>query len=168
MWMLGPVESVVAMTATQLVNVETEDTAAVLLRFTNGALGIVEATTATRPVDLEGSLSILGERGTVVIGGFAVNELATWKFEEPTAEDATVIEESRTTPDNVYGFGHQAFIENVIRTIRGQGAALVDGLEGRKSIEVINAIYESVQRGCEVALRYRPKLSPLGKPKGHA
>ncbi|HEY1551364.1 MAG TPA: Gfo/Idh/MocA family oxidoreductase, partial [Kofleriaceae bacterium] len=71
MWMLGPVESVVAMTATQLVNIETEDTAAVLLRFANGALGIVEATTATRPVDLEGSLSILGERGTVVIGGFA-------------------------------------------------------------------------------------------------
>jgi UDP-N-acetyl-2-amino-2-deoxyglucuronate dehydrogenase len=167
MWMLGPVESVIAMTATQLVNVETEDTAAVLLRFTNGALGIVEATTATRPVDLEGSLSVLGERGTVVIGGFAVNELATWKFEEPTAEDATVIDESRTLPDNVYGFGHQAFIENVIKTIRGQGAALVDGLEGRKSIEVINAIYESVQTGREVPLRYRPKLSPLGKPKGH-
>jgi predicted dehydrogenase len=168
MWMLGPVESVVAMTATQLVNVETEDTAAVLMRFANGALGIVEATTATRPVDLEGSLSILGERGTVVIGGFAVNELSTWKFEEPTADDANVIEESRTMPDNVYGFGHQAFIENVVRTIRGQGAALVDGLEGRKSIEVINAIYESVQTGREVALRYRPRLSPLGKPKGHA
>ncbi|HEY3804333.1 MAG TPA: Gfo/Idh/MocA family oxidoreductase [Kofleriaceae bacterium] len=167
MWMLGPVESVVGMTATQLVNVETEDTAAVLLRFANGALGIVEATTATRPVDLEGSLSILGERGTVVIGGFAVNELSTWRFEEPTADDASVIEESRTQPDNVYGFGHQAFIENVVKTIRGQGAALVDGLEGRKSIEVINAIYESVQTGREVALRYRPKLSPLGKPRGN-
>jgi UDP-N-acetyl-2-amino-2-deoxyglucuronate dehydrogenase len=168
MWMLGQVESVVAMTATQLVNVETEDTAAVLLRFTNGALGIVEATTATRPVDLEGSLSILGEKGTVVIGGFAVNELVTWKFENPTPEDASAIEDSRTMPDNVYGFGHEAFINNVVRTIRGQGAALVDGLEGRKSIEVINAIYESVQTGREVSLRYRPRLSPLGKPRGGA
>jgi len=168
MWMLGQVESVVAMTATQLVNVETEDTAAVLLRFTNGALGIVEATTATRPVDLEGSLSVLGEHGTVVIGGFAVNELATWKFDKPTPEDTSVIEESRTMPENVYGFGHTAFIDNVVRTIRGQGAALVDGLEGRKSIEVINAIYESVQTGREVTLRYRPRMSPLGKPKGHA
>ena len=101
----------------------------------------------------------------MVIGGFAVNELSTWKFEEPAPEDASVIEESRTMPDNVYGFGHQAFIENVVRTIRGQGAALVDGLEGRKSIEVINAIYESVQTGREVALRYRPRLSPLGKPR---
>jgi predicted dehydrogenase len=165
MWMLGPVESVFAMTATRLVNVETEDTAAVVLRFTNGALGIVEATTATRPVDLEGSLSILGERGTVVIGGFAVNELDTWKFENAAPEDETVIAESRTKPDNVYGFGHQAFIENVVKTIRGQGAALVDGLEGRKSIEVINAIYESVQTGREVPLRYKPRHSPLGRKR---
>src|SRR5262245_42225672 len=134
MWMLGDVESVYAKTATRLVDVETEDTAAVVLQFTSGALGIIEATTATRPVDLEGSLSILGERRTVVIGGFAVNELVTWKFEDETPEDKTVIEESRTLPDNVYGFGHQAFMENVIRTIRGQGAALVDGLEGRRSI----------------------------------
>ncbi|HEY0250686.1 MAG TPA: Gfo/Idh/MocA family oxidoreductase [Kofleriaceae bacterium] len=164
MWMLGPVQSVFAMTATQLVNVETEDTAAVVLRFANGALGIVEATTATRPVDLEGSLSIMGERGTVVIGGFAVNELTTWKFENPTDEDQTVVEESRTMPDNVYGFGHQAFLENVIRAVSGEGPALVDGLEGRKSIEVINAIYESVQTGQEVQLRYRPRASPLGRP----
>ena len=163
-WMLGQVESVYAMTATQLVNVETEDTAAVLLRFTSGALGIIEATTATRPVDLEGSLSILGERGTVVIGGFAVNELVTWKFEDKTSEDDLVIEQSRTMPDNVYGFGHQGFIHNVVSTIRGDGAALVDGLEGRKSIEVINAIYESAHTGREVALRYRPRQSPLGRP----
>jgi len=166
MWMMGDVQSVYAKTATRLVNVETEDTAVVVVQFTSGALGIIEATTATRPVDLEGSLSILGERGTVVIGGFAVNELVTWKFEDHSADDDTVIDESRTIPDNVYGFGHQAFIENVIRTIRGQGAALVDGLEGRKSIEIINAIYESVHTGREVTLRYRPRHSPLGYPGG--
>jgi UDP-N-acetyl-2-amino-2-deoxyglucuronate dehydrogenase len=164
MWMLGDVQSVYAKTATRLVNVETEDTAAVVVQFTSGALGIIEATTATRPVDLEGSLSILGERGTVVIGGFAVNELATWKFESAQPEDETIVADSRTQPENVYGFGHQAFIENVVETIRGQGAALVDGLEGRKSIEVINAIYESVQTGREVSLRYRPRHSPLGRP----
>lgn len=158
MWMLGPVESVVAMAATRLVNIETEDTAAVLLRFTSGALGIVEATTATRPTDLEGSLSILGERGSVVIGGFAANELKTWAFDPPTAEDVTMIAQARSVPENVYGFGHRAFIENVVRTIRGQGAALVDGLEGRKTTEVISAIYESVRTGHEVMLRYRSPL----------
>ena len=108
----------------------------------------------------------MGARGTVVIGGFAVNELVTWKFEDQSPEDDSVIDESRTVPDNVYGFGHQAFMDNVIRTIRGQGAALVDGLEGRKSIEIINAIYESVHTGREVTLRYRPKHSPLGYPGG--
>jgi predicted dehydrogenase len=163
MWMLGEVESVFAMTATQLVDIETEDTAAVVLRFTNGALGIIEATTATRPVDLEGSISVLGEHGTVVIGGFAVNELTTWRFENRQPEDETVIAESKTVPENVYGFGHTAFIQNVIKTLRGQGSALVDGLEGRKSIEVINAIYESVQTGREVSLRYKPRHSPLGR-----
>lgn len=165
MWMLGDVQSVFAKTATRLVNVETEDTAAVVLQFTNGALGIIEATTATRPVDLEGSLSLLGERGTVVIGGFAVNEMLTWRFDTMTADDENLIARTRTTPDNVYGFGHQAFIQNVVRTIRGEGAALVDGLEGRKSIEVINAIYESVHTAREVTLRYRPRHSPLGRAK---
>lgn len=163
LWMLGPVASVVAMTSTRLVEIETEDTAAVLLRFTSGALGIVEATTAARPDDLEGSLSILGERGTVVIGGFAVNALATWKFDHVAPEDATVIEESHTVPDNVYGFGHAAFLQNVVHTIRSGGTALVDGAEGRKSIEVINAIYESAQTGREISLRYRPRSSPLGR-----
>jgi UDP-N-acetyl-2-amino-2-deoxyglucuronate dehydrogenase len=164
MWMLGDVQSVYAKTSTRLVDVETEDTAAVVMQFTSGALGIVEATTATRPVDLEGSLSILGEGGTVVIGGFAVNELVTWNFENRTPEDASAIADSRTMPENVYGLGHRAFIENVICTIRGEGAALVDGLEGRKSIEVINAIYESVHTAREVTLRYRPRHSPLGRP----
>jgi predicted dehydrogenase len=163
MWMLGDVQSVYAKSATRLVDIETEDTAAVVVQFTSGALGIIEATTATRPVDLEGSLSILGERGTVVIGGFAVNEVVTWNFEDRTPEDDTVIQSSRTQPENVYGYGHQAFLNNVVQTIRGQGAALVDGLEGRKSIEVINAIYESVHTGREVPLRYRPRHSPLGR-----
>jgi len=165
MWMLGDVQSVYAKTATRLVDIETEDTAAVVLQFTSGALGIIEATTATRPVDLEGSLSILGERGTVVIGGFAVNELQTWRFEDRQPEDETIVDEARTVPDNVYGFGHQAFVENVTQAIRGQGAALVDGLEGRRSIEVINAIYESVYSGREIQLRYQQRMSPLGRKR---
>ena len=165
MWMLGDVESVYAKTSTRLVDIETEDTAAVVMQFASGALGIVEATTATRPMDLEGSLSILGERGSVVIGGFSVNQLVTWQFENRSPEDEAILAESRTMPDNVYGFGHKVFVQNVIRTIRGEGAALVDGLEGRKTIEVLDAIYESVHTGREVTLHYR-RHSPLGRPKG--
>ena len=162
-WMLGPIEAVTAMTATRLVDIETEDTAGALLRFASGALGIVEATTATRPVDLEGSLSVLGERGAVVVGGFAVNEITAWRFDSPAPEDSTVMLESRTIPDSVHGFGHRALIANVVAALRREPHALVDGREGRKSVEILNAIYESAVEHREVALPYRGARSPLGR-----
>jgi UDP-N-acetyl-2-amino-2-deoxyglucuronate dehydrogenase len=162
-WMMGEVDSVFAMTRTALVNIETEDTAAVVLRFANGALGIIEATTATRPRDLEGSISILGEKGTVEIGGFAVNEMKVWNFTEPQDGDAEVMTKYSVNPPNVYGFGHQAYYEHVVRAISSGGPNLVDGLEGRKSLELINAIYESAESGEEVPLRFRPKKSRLGQ-----
>ena len=81
-WFMGPVESVHARSARALVDIEAEDTAVATLKFRNGALGIIEATGATRPKDLEGSLSVLGEGGTVEIGGFAVNEIRHWNFVE--------------------------------------------------------------------------------------
>jgi len=104
-WMMGDVDSVYAVSTTRLVDIETEDTAVVTLQFRNGALGVIEATTATRPRDLEGSISILGERGTVEIAGFAVNEMRTWAFTEPLAEDEEVLSRYSVNPPSVYGFG---------------------------------------------------------------
>lgn len=161
-WMMGDVDSVAAMARTALVNVETEDTAAVLLRFRSGALGIIEATTAVRPKDLEGSLSILGETGTVEIGGFAVNKMRHWNFTELLSEDEDVKEKFSENPPNVYGFGHKAYYEHVVDCIRESKAQLVDGLEGRKSLELITAIYEAIETGQEVPLRFRPKECRLG------
>jgi UDP-N-acetyl-2-amino-2-deoxyglucuronate dehydrogenase len=161
-WMMGDVESVSAMGSTRLVDIEAEDTAVVILKFVNGALGVIEATTATRPKDLEGSLSILGEHGSAVIGGFAVNELVTWHFAPSTPDDDTVLEEFSVNPPNVYGFGHQAFYEHVVESINTNSRQLVDGIEGRKSLELISAIYESVETGREVKLRFRPKWAKLG------
>jgi UDP-N-acetyl-2-amino-2-deoxyglucuronate dehydrogenase len=160
-WMMGDVESVYAMASTALVDIEAEDTAVVTLRFTNGALGIIEATTATRPKDLEGSISVLGEGGTVEIGGFAVNKMKVWNFVEPTPEDESVMENYSVNPPNVYGFGHQAYYDHVVDCILNKKQHLVDGLEGRKSLELINAIYESIETGQEVKLRFRPKRSRL-------
>lgn len=128
------------MTTTRLANIEVEDTAVAILRFRNGALGSIEATTATRPKDLEGSLSILGERGSVVVKGFAMDQLATWEF----------------------AWNHTLYLQDVVETIQSGKRALVDGLEGRKSLELINAMYESAETGREVALRFRPKLCKLG------
>jgi UDP-N-acetyl-2-amino-2-deoxyglucuronate dehydrogenase len=151
-WMLGPVRSVVAMAATRLANIEADDTAAVLMRFASGAIGIVEATTATRPIDLEGSLSILGERGAVELGGFAVSEVVTWNFEQPLAADRHTISALAVGPPTVYGSGHRDFIANVVRAVRGEPAELVDGREGRRSIEILDAISEALRTGREVTL----------------
>lgn len=161
-WCMGDVESVFAKSSTALSNIEVEDTAVVTLKFSNGALGIIEATTATRPKDLEGSLSILGEKGSVEIGGFAVNEIKHWNFIDKNIEDENIVENFSTNPKDVYGFGHKAYYEHVIDCIENNKKALVDGLEGRKSLELINAIYESIETGKEVFLRFKPKKCKLG------
>jgi len=161
-WMMGDVESVVAMSSTALAKIEAEDTAVVIVRFASGALGAIEATTAARPTDLEGSISILGERGTVEIGGFAVNKMRTWKFTDPVPGDEEVMERYSVNPPSVYGFGHQAYYEHVVDCIAKDRRHLVDGLEGRRSLELINAIYESVETRREVSLRFRPSKCRLG------
>ena len=165
-WMMGPVESVFAKTTTALVKIEAEDTAVVVLRFRNGALGVIEATTAARPVDLEGSISILGEHGTVEIGGFAVNEMKTWRFASAIPGDEVVMKEYSVNPPNVYGFGHQAYYDHVVHSIAHNTQQLVDGLEGRKSLELVTAIYESVETGREIPLRFAPKRCRLGQRAG--
>ena len=161
-WMLGDVESVFARGATALAKIEAEDTAVVTLKFRNGALGVIEATTATRPKDLEGSISVLGEGGTVEIGGFAVNRMKTWSFVKPMPGDEDVMEKYSVNPPNVYGFGHQAYYDYVVNCILNDGPHLVDGLAGRKSLELINAIYESIETGQEVHLRFKPRHCKLG------
>lgn len=161
-WMMGSVESVFAMSRTALVDIEVEDTAIVCLRFANGALGIVEATTATRPKDLEGSLSILGENGTVEIGGFAVNEMKVWNFVNQTSEEKNLLNEFSNNPPDVYGFGHKEYYDHIVDCINNNSPQLVDGLEGRKSIELINAIYESVETKKEVFLKFKPRFCKLG------
>lgn len=161
-WFFGDVVSVHARATTALVKIETEDTAVATLKFRSGALGIIEATTATRPKDLEGSLSILGEKGTVEIAGFAVNQIRHWRFVDELPSDKEVVEKFSVNPPNVYGFGHQAYYEHVVDCLTSRRSALVDGLEGRKSLELISALYESIETGQEVALRFVPRLSRLG------
>lgn len=163
MWMLGEPMSVYAKTRTALVDIETEDTGVAVITFRNGAIGLVEATTAARPKDLEGSLSILGEHGTVEIGGFAVNQMRTWLFASPLPEDADVMTKYVENPPSVYGFGHQRYLEGVVAALQGDGPRLVDGLEGMRSLELIVAMYESAATGKEVPLRFRPEFSRLGQ-----
>lgn len=161
-YFMGDVVSVHARATRALVDIEAEDTAIATLEFANGALGIVEATNAARPRDLEGSLSILGEGGTVVIGGFAVNKIQTWEFSEPLPGDDEVLEKFSVNPPSVYGYGHQAYYEHVLDCLKTDSAALVDGLEGRRSLELITALYESIETGKNTTLRFRSQHSRLG------
>jgi UDP-N-acetyl-2-amino-2-deoxyglucuronate dehydrogenase len=162
-WMMGDVESVFAKGITALARVETEDTAIATLKFKNGALGLIEATTAVRPKDLEGSISILGECGTVEIGGFAVNELKVWNFVNSQPEDSEVLTKYSVNPPSVYGFGHQAYYEHVVDCISKGARVLVDGIEGRKSLELITAIYESIETGKEVYVPVKAEKCKLGR-----
>ncbi len=162
-WLMGPVESVIAKTITAFNDIEVEDTAAAIFKFKCGALGIVEATTCARPIDLEGSLSILGENGTVEIGGFAVNKMKTWIFKDDKQNTSEkILDEYAQNPPNVYGFGHYEYLKDVIDCIANNRRIPVDGIEGRKSLELINAIYESVETGREVFLQFKPSRCKLG------
>lgn len=162
MWMLGEPVSVFAKARTALVDIEAEDTGLAIVQFQNGALGCIEATTATRPRDLEGSLSILGEKGTVVIGGFAVNRIDTWQFANPEPDDERIVREANQNPPDVYGFGHLTYLDQIVTCIRTGRRALVDGFEGRRSLELVSAIYESIETSREVKLRFTPQRCRLG------
>lgn len=164
-WMLGEPVSVFAKSTTALVNIEAEDTGVALIKFKSGALGIVEATTATRPNDLEGSLSILGENGTVEVSGFALNHMKLWNFVDKIDGDDEVSTKFTQNPPNVYGFGHVAYLQHVVDAVQHNKPSLIDGLEGRKSLELITAIYESIETGKEVFLKFNSVNSRLGKKR---
>jgi UDP-N-acetyl-2-amino-2-deoxyglucuronate dehydrogenase len=162
-WMMGDVVSVHARGLTASARIEAEDTAVATMRFASGALGVVEATTATRPRDLEGSLSLLGDGGTIEIAGFAVNQMRHWNFATPEPGDEEVMERYSVNPPNVYGFGHQAYYEHLVRSIVQGTPALVDGREGRRSLELLSAIYESMAAGVEVPVPAVQRHSKLGR-----
>jgi predicted dehydrogenase len=160
-WFMGNVESVRSMASTRLVKIECEDTGVAVIRFHSGALGVLEATTATRPADLEGSISILGEKGSVVIGGYFMNELLTWNFDDKQPFDDEVFGRYGRNPGD-FAYNHGQYLRDVIASIQTKSPGLVDGWEGRKSLELITALYESIETNSDVQLRFRPKRCRLG------
>jgi UDP-N-acetyl-2-amino-2-deoxyglucuronate dehydrogenase len=156
-WLVGPVESVMAKTATMARRIEAEDSGAAVLKFRNGAIGVLEVTMLTFPRNLEGSITLLGEKGSVKIAGTAVNKIETWQFAEYDDDDR-LVEAANTSPPSVYGFGHEPYYRNVLKVLRGEAAPDTDGRGGRKSLELILGIYESAKTGREVPLPLRPRM----------
>lgn len=149
-WLIGPVERVQAMLSTAR-DIEVEDTGVMNIRFRNGALGSMSVTMLTFPNNLEGSITILGEKGTARIGGVAVNDIQIWKFDEPREYDQGIADANYQTT-SVYGFGHPAYYRNVIEVLRGNVEPDTDGREGLRSLEVLIAAYRSARDGTTVSL----------------
>ena len=148
-WLVGPVESVSASIATLGRSIEVEDTAALQLRWRKGALGTMAVTMLTYPKNLEGSIALLGETGTVKIGGPAVNQIDYWAFADESPDDA-LVEHSSYHTTSIYGFGHSSYYANVIDTLQGKSEPLCDGREGLRSLELLVGAYRSAQDGRRV------------------
>ncbi len=156
-WMMGPVESVFAYTATNARDIEGEDAAVAVLKFKNGAFATVEASTTIYPRNLEETLHIFGTTGTAGIGGVAVNKIESWRFEG--VDEATVLADQDKEPPNVYGFGHYDTIKDFIDAVDSGRQPAVPGEEGRKALEIILAIYHSVKYREEVKLPLAEKFT---------
>lgn len=150
-WLIGPVESVQAYTSTLARNIEVEDTGVMSIKWRSGALGSMNVTMLTYPRNLEGSITIIGEKGTVRIGGVAVNEIQHWEFADTDPEDEKIKNANYETT-SVYGFGHPLYYKNVIDVMRGQAVAETDGREGLKSLELLIATYLSARDGKRISL----------------
>lgn len=143
-WLIGPVDSVFAHTGTLARDIEAEDSGVAALRWRNGAMGSINVTMLTYPQNLEGSITILGEHGTVRVGGVAVNRIDEWRFADERPEDEGIRAASYET-SSVYGFGHPLYYANVIDTLRGEAEPVTDGREGLTSLELLTAIYRSAR-----------------------
>ena len=150
-WLLGNVDSVMAYTATMARRIEAEDTGCAILHFRNGIIAIINVTMLTYPKNFEGSITIIGEKGTVKIGGVAVNKIEKWEFEDYDDDDR-IAQDANYQPPNVYGFGHNPYYRNVIDVLLGKDVPSTDGRDGRKSVEIIQAIYRSAKTGKRVSL----------------
>ena len=150
-WLIGPVESVQAYTATLARNIEVEDTGVISIKWRSGALGSMNVTMLTYLKNLEGSITIIGEKGTVRLGGVAVNDIQHWEFAELDEDDEKVKAANYETT-SVYGFGHPLYYDNVIQVMRGEVEPETDGREGLRSLELLIATYLSARDGRRVSL----------------
>ena len=150
-WLIGPVDSLQAYTGTLSRNIEVEDTGTAILRWRSGAMGSINVTMLTHRKNLEGSITVIGEKGTVKIGGVAVNKIEHWDFSDENESDKDINSISYKT-SSVYGFGHSRYLANVVKVLRAESKPETDGREGLRSLELLVAIYRAAREGKKIAL----------------
>ena len=151
-WLAGNVSEVVCLKDTLARRIEMEDTGSVTMRFASGAIGAINATMLTYPKNLEGSITVLGENGTVRVGGVALNQIEHWVFSEQRATDHATLANASYQPSSVYGSGHTDYYANVLDCLQGRALPIADGCEGMKSLATILAAYDSAQSGAVVRM----------------
>lgn len=150
-WMMGSVKKVTGITKTRFRDIEMEDVGGAILEFESGALGIIEGAGTIYPTNLEETLNLFGETGTVCIGGIAVNRIENWRFSKDFEnEEQECIKSQESDPPSVYGFGHQLIIEDFIKAIESDQKPYISLEDGKRAIEVVLAIYESSRTGLPV------------------
>jgi predicted dehydrogenase len=163
LWFGGEIDSVYSMCARRLASIEAEDTAVAVIRFASGALGALEATTATRPGNLEGSFSVLGEGGSVELAGPSANCVKTWSFEMPEREDEDCHRVGNESRDAMPA--HAVYLREVFACVRDRCSGGVTGGEALESLRVIHALYQSDRQNMPVNIRSSNfLLSRLGRP----
>jgi predicted dehydrogenase len=151
-WFMGPVQSVHAYTATRAHQMEAEDVGVAIVRFANGALATIEGSTLTWPQNLEGSVAIFGESGSVKIGGTALNRIELWKVAGELEQEAELLTSQRVDPPSVYGYSHRETVRDFAHALQTGTESGTPGPEARKSLALVLALYESAATGREVAL----------------
>lgn len=162
-WLMGPIESVCSATGNRVNNLEAEDTMVAIVKFSSGALGTIEATTAARPIDIEASISIVGEKGVAVIGGIALNKVETWDFTEEMPYDKDVKSAYSIEVPNGYGLSHKIILQSTIDSLsKGVIIPPVSADEALMTTKLIHALYRSEELGCWVNLSDNPVSDRLG------
>ena len=151
-WLMGDVESVFAYTGTLAHRMEAEDVGVAVLRFKSGALGVIEGSTITYPENIEGSVALFGERGSVKVGGTALNRKVFWKVAGQIEHEREMLSHEMVDPPTVYGNSHREQIAEMIAAILESRPPSTSGHEARKSLELVCAIYKSAQLRQEVLL----------------
>ena len=161
LWMMGPPQSVFAKIATRQHRIEVEDLGLGIVNFSNGAGGMIEASSSVYPRNLEETLNVFGETGTVILGGASINKIEVWRFADNRDDEAEVIKNIGETPPNIYGFGHGILYQRFLKAVETGVPFDIPGEEGRKGLELILAMYHSSLCGQPVALPLKEQAYPL-------
>lgn len=167
-WMMGSVESVCATMENRLNHLEAEDTFVSILKFKNGALGTIEATTAARPNDIEASLSIIGEKGAAVIAGIALNKIQDWKFIDSNENENEIIEKFSQEVENGYGLSHGPLLNRLLSNIINKNFESPINLDSVIDTSyLIHSLYSSVEHGGWVKTEEKKQSLRLGIKNEH-